>query len=148
MQTRVQIVSIVFALLLFALVFELVRRRRLGERYALLWLAAALLLLVLAAWRGLLFGIAKAVGIYYPPSAFLVIAFAFVLLILLHFSITVSQLNDRTRTLVQRQALLELRLAEREGAGEEREGGSGGVAGRVGPRQSDDTGSVDRSPGR
>ncbi|MBV9837656.1 MAG: DUF2304 family protein, partial [Solirubrobacterales bacterium] len=44
MHTRVQIASIVFALLVFAAVFELVRRRYLRERYAILWLGAALVL--------------------------------------------------------------------------------------------------------
>jgi hypothetical protein len=110
MHARVQIASIAFALLLFLGVFELVRRGRLRERYALLWLAAGLVLLVLAAWQNLLSVVAKAVGIYYPPNAFFVIAFAFVLVLLLHFSTTVSRLADQTRVLAQRLALLEERL--------------------------------------
>jgi hypothetical protein len=112
--TRIQIVSIAFAALVFVAVFELVRRRRLGERYALVWMAAALALLVLAVWKGLLTSVSKAVGIYYPPNAFFVIAFGFLLLLLLHFSAAVSRLSDQTRVLAQRVALLEerRRLAE------------------------------------
>lgn len=91
-------------------VFELVRSRRLRERYALVWMGAALVLLVLAIWQGLLATIAKAVGIYYPPNAFFVIAFAFVLLLLLHFSVSLSRLADQTRVLAQRLALLEERV--------------------------------------
>jgi hypothetical protein len=117
MQTRIQIVSIGFALLVFAGVFELVRRRHLRERYALLWLAAALVLLVLAVWEGLLTTVAKAVGIYYPPNAFFVIAFSFVLLLLLHFSVAVSRLADQTRVLAQRVALLDEKL-QTQGAAE------------------------------
>jgi hypothetical protein len=49
MHTRIQIASILCALLGLVGVFELVRRRKLGERYALLWMVAALTLLVLAA---------------------------------------------------------------------------------------------------
>lgn len=107
MHTRVQIASIAAAVVMLAFVFELVRRRKLGERYALLWMAAGTALLVLAVWQGLLYTAARAVGIYYPPNAFFVIAFGFALLLLLHFSITVSQLTEQTRVLAQRVALLE-----------------------------------------
>jgi hypothetical protein len=107
MHTRIQIVSIAFALLVFVAVFELVRRRRLRERYALVWMAAALALLVLAIWKDLLTTVSKAVGIYYPPNALFVIAFGFLLLLLLHFSAAVSRLSDQTRVLAQRVALLE-----------------------------------------
>jgi hypothetical protein len=109
MHARVQIASIVFAVLIFAVVFELVRRRHLRERYALFWLGAALSLLVLAIWKGLLATISEAIGIYYPPNAFFVIAFGFLLLLLLHFSAVVSSLDDETRVLAQRLALLEER---------------------------------------
>ena len=107
MQIRVQIVSIVFAALLFAAVFELVRRRYLHERYALVWLGAAFVLLVLAVWKNLLSTVSTAVGIKTPSNAFFVIAFAFLLLLLLHFSAVVSRLADETRVLAQRVALLE-----------------------------------------
>lgn len=114
MHTRIQLASVAFALLILTGVFELVRRRKLGERYALVWLAAAIVLLVLAVWKGLLTKVAHAVGIYYPPNAFFVIAFAFALLLLLNFSITTSRLADQARVLAQRVALLEERLRARE----------------------------------
>jgi hypothetical protein len=113
MPARTQIVSILFALLVFAAVFELVRRRYLRERYALLWLGAALVLLVLAVWRDLLTRIAHAMGVHVPSNAFFVIAFAFLLLLLLHFSAVVSRLSDQTRVLAQRLALLEQRERDR-----------------------------------
>jgi hypothetical protein len=104
-----QLASIVFAALVFLLVFEMVRRRYLHERYAILWLGAALVLLVLAAWNQLLSTISSAVGIKTPSNAFFVIAFAFLLLLLLHFSSVVSRLADETRVLAQRLSLLEER---------------------------------------
>jgi hypothetical protein len=110
MQSRIQIVSIAFAVLVLFGVFELVRRRRLRERYALVWMAAALVLLVLAIWKHLLSVISHAVGIATPSNALFVVAFAFVLLLLLHFSVSVSRLSDQTRVLAQRLALTEERL--------------------------------------
>jgi hypothetical protein len=109
-----QVVSIAFAVVVFLLVFEMVRRRYLRERYAILWLGAALVLIVLAAWTQLLGAISSAVGIATPSNAFFVIAFAFLLLLLLHFSAVVSRLADETRVLAQRLALLEQRSRDRD----------------------------------
>jgi hypothetical protein len=111
MHARIQIASICFAAAVVVLVFELVRRRKLSEKYALLWIVAGFALLLLAAWQGLLFEISNAVGIYYPPTTFLIIAFGFALLLLLNFSIASSRLAAETRVLAQRVALLEAELS-------------------------------------
>ncbi len=120
MELRIQIVSIIAALGLFMLVFELVRRRRLLERYALLWLFSALALLGLAVWRDLLEEVATTIGVYSPPNALFLIAFGFVLVLLLHFSLAVSRLTDQTKVLAQRVAMLEERQ-DHDAAAEERD---------------------------
>jgi hypothetical protein len=107
MQTRLQILSILITGGLFALIFELVRQRRLMERYSLLWLFSAFVLFVLAAIKPLLKTISTAVGIFYPPAALFVIAFAFVLVMLLHFSLVISKLSDQNKRLAQRIGLLQ-----------------------------------------
>lgn len=115
MELRIQLVSILAAAGLFVVVFEMVRRRRLLERYALLWLFSALALLCLAVWSGLLERIANTIGIIYPPNALFLIAFGFVMVLLLHFSLAVSRLTDQTKVLAQRVALLEERQHRGEG---------------------------------
>lgn len=115
MDTRIQFIAGGATLVLLAIVLELVRRRRLQERYALLWLLSALVILALTVWRGLLEDLSETVGIYYPPSALFVLAFVFVLVLLLHFSIAVSRLSDQTKVLAQRLALLEERERDRDG---------------------------------
>lgn len=115
MQLRTQIVAIVLSGLLLVVILELVRRRRLLERYAILWLFCAVVLLALAAWEGLLSRIADAVGVAYPPNALFLIALGFVLVLLLHFSLAVSRLADQTKVLAQRLALLEERQQSRSG---------------------------------
>jgi len=107
---RVQIVALVGAAGLLLFVLELVRRRQLLERYALLWLFSAGVVLLLGAWTGLLQDLSDTVGIHYPPSALFGVAFIFVLVLLLHFSIAVSKLTDQTKVLAQRLALLEQEL--------------------------------------
>ena len=115
MQDRIQIVSIIGCAALLLIVLELVRQRRFLERYALLWLFSALVLLGLAIWRDALEVIANALGIIYPPNALFVIAGGFVLVLLLHFSLAVSRLSEQSKVLAQRQALLEERQRQLEG---------------------------------
>jgi hypothetical protein len=114
---RVEVILV--ALLICAVIFELVRRKHLMERYAILWLALGGTILVLAAWKGLLTTLSHAAGIYYPPAALFAVAFLFVLALLLHFSIVLSRLFDQNKILAQRVALLQQRLDERESAGED-----------------------------
>jgi hypothetical protein len=107
MDARIQVVAIVAASLLIVVLLDLVRRRRLLERYALLWLFSAAILLALAIWRDLLADIADLVGVAYPPNALFLIAFGFVLVLLLHFSLAVSRMSDQIKVLAQRLALLD-----------------------------------------
>jgi hypothetical protein len=123
MDTRLQIVAITAAAGLLVVLLELVRRRRLLERYALLWLLSAFVLLLLSAWGDLLEHVSRAIGIHYAPSALFVIAFGFVLMLLLHFSLVVSRLADQSKVLAQRLALLEQR--QREGDARELQNGHG-----------------------
>jgi hypothetical protein len=111
MDPRVQIVAVAVTGGLFFLVFELVRRRRLMERYALLWLFATAVLLGLAVWRGLLEVVANTVGIAYAPSALFAVAFGFVLALLLHFSLVISRLADQNKVLAQKLGMLQERIA-------------------------------------
>lgn len=108
---RIQIVAVAVTGGLFFLVFELVRRRRLMERYALLWLFSTAVLLGLAVWRGLLERVASTVGIYYAPSALFAVAFAFVLAMLLHFSLVISRLAGQNKVLAQKLGMLQERVS-------------------------------------
>jgi|FLOH01.1.fsa_nt_gi hypothetical protein len=107
MDARVQIVTTIIALLLVILVVDLVRRRRLGERYALLWLFSATAILGLSLWKGLLDDIAGVIGIASPPNALFLVAVLFILLLLLNVSVALTRLQDQTRILAQRLAILE-----------------------------------------
>ena len=108
-------VSIVAAAISFALLFvvlELIRTRRLRERYALMWLVTAAVLITLSLWRSGLDTIAGLVGIHYAPSALFAIAAVFIVVVLLHYSTVVSRLSDENAILAQRVALLEAERAD------------------------------------
>jgi hypothetical protein len=111
---RVQLVSLLAAVALLLVVLDLVRRRRLLERYALLWLGAALVILALAAWSQALSRLAHALGILSAPNALFFVAVGFIVLLLLHFSAAVSRLNDQSKVLAQRLALMEQRMRQLE----------------------------------
>ena len=110
MSSKLQFVAIVVSSGLLLVVLEMVRRRKLSERYALLWLGSALVLLVLSAWADLLNEVSELVGVATPVNALFAIAFGFVLLLLLHFSVTVSRLSEENKLLAQEAARLDQEL--------------------------------------
>ena len=108
---RVSIAAAIASVLLLLVVFELIRSRRLRERYALLWLLTGVVLLVLSLWRGGLNTIAGWFGISgYPPAILFAVGILFILLVLLHYSTVISRLSDQSTILAQRLALLEERV--------------------------------------
>jgi len=115
MTVRVSIFAAIAALILLAVIFELIRSRRLHERYAILWLITGGVILVLAVWRDALGKLSHTVGIAYPPSALFVLASLFILVVLLHYSTVISKLADQNRILAQRLSLLENDLREARG---------------------------------
>jgi cell division protein FtsW (lipid II flippase) len=119
---KVSLAATLASLILLGVVFELIRSRRLRERYALLWVATGIVLLVLSAWRGGLNTIAGWVGVEtYPPAVLFAVSLLFVLAVLLHYSTVLSRVTDESVILAQRVALLELELSELRSAGEPEE---------------------------
>ena len=109
----VSIVAAIASVVLILVVLELIRSRRLRERYALLWLLTGVVLLVLSAWRGGLNTIARWAGVEtYPPAILFAVASLFILAVLLHYSTVISKLSDQNSILAQRVALLESKLDE------------------------------------
>ena len=108
---RASIAGAIASLILILVVVELVRGRRLKERYALLWLATGVVLLVLSIWRGGLNTIAGWLGVTsYPPAVLFAVATLFIFLVLLHYSTVLSKLTDDNVLLAQEIALLRARL--------------------------------------
>ena len=107
----ISIAASIASIALLLIVFELIRSRRLRERYALLWLLTGTVLLVLSTWRGGLNTIARWVGVEtYPPAILFAVASFFILAVLLHYSTVISSLSDQNSILAQRLALLEARV--------------------------------------
>jgi hypothetical protein len=107
----VSIAGAIASFVLVLVVLELIRSRRLRERYALLWLATGIVLTVLSAWRQGLNTIAGWLGVRsYPPAVLFAVGILFILAVLLHYSTVISRLSDQNVVLAQRLALLEQEL--------------------------------------
>jgi len=104
--------AIVGSVVLLVLVVELIRRGRLKERYSLLWLLAGAVVMLFSLSRGLLEYASHLFGIFYPPSFLFLIAFFFLLLITLHFSVVISGLSEKNKTLAQEVAVLRQALED------------------------------------
>ncbi|HEV8601962.1 MAG TPA: DUF2304 domain-containing protein [Gaiellaceae bacterium] len=113
-ETRLTFVAAVAVVLVLGAIVELIRRHRLQERYALLWIATGMVMLVLSIWRQALHAFSALIGVDYPPSALFMVAGLFVFVVLLHYSTVLSRLSEQNKTLAQRIALLEERLRGRE----------------------------------
>jgi len=101
-----QIFSILCSLIVFFVVIDFIRRGLLKERYSLLWLASAISILVLSIKERLLDKMAALLGVGYPPTLLFMVAFVFVILIMLHFSVVISILHEKNKILAQEMALL------------------------------------------
>jgi hypothetical protein len=112
MNTELQITSLLTSVLALLLVVQLVRKRRLREDYALLWLAGGLVLLVFSLKKNLLDQLATLVGIAYAPSLLLLGAILLGFLLSMHFSVALSRLAEQNKRLAQELAILRLSVEE------------------------------------
>lgn len=107
-----QIFSIIASLVLFSLVIDFIRRGLLKEKYSVLWLAATSVITILSLKKGLLDSFAGYLGVAYPPSLLFLVAFIFILLITLHFSVVISIFHEKNKLLAQELALLKDAMKE------------------------------------
>lgn len=120
--TNTRIVAVGGSLILLLFIIELVRRRRLKEEYSVLWVATAIVLLILSVWYDLLVEVTELIGGVAPSSTLFFFGLLFVFFMLLHFSVRTSQLERRLTSLIQEIGILSAqRPPERTGHTEELE---------------------------
>jgi hypothetical protein len=94
------------ALAIVGVVFEMLRRKKLREKYAALWLFVGIGTLVLAAFPSLLTVVAERVGVQLPSNLLFIISILLLLGVCLHLSWELSVVEDETRTLAEEVAIL------------------------------------------
>ena len=104
--SQIQIVAIAVSLLLFLFIMYLIRSQRLKEEYSLLWIFFSLVFILFSFWRNALDYISEFLGVAYPPAALFMILLMAVFLILIEFSIILSRLADKNKSLAQEIGLI------------------------------------------
>ncbi|MFA5802768.1 MAG: DUF2304 domain-containing protein [Thermoleophilia bacterium] len=123
--SRIQIVALVIGFSLAAVIFQLIRKKKLKEQYSLLWFLTVAVILLLAVWEGLLSTVSSAIGISLPSNALFLLALLFLFGMALHFSMLVSRLTDQSKILAQKLALLDRDLRKEREDRLRREGDEG-----------------------
>lgn len=108
--------AFILAFLIVALVAEMVRRKKLREKYAFWWLAVGITTLVLAAFPDLLYAAAVMVGVQLPSNLLFILSILMLLGVCLHLSWEISVVEDETRTLAEEVAILRVQLERLESA--------------------------------
>ena len=110
---RIQIIALAGSILFMAGVVELIRRKKIKEAYALLWLIFGGIFMLFSFWKNGLDFFASLVGIYDPPALLFLILIVAIILILISYSVIISSQNDKIRILTQEIALLKAEMEKR-----------------------------------
>ena len=112
---NVYLLAAAFSLTYVFVTIEWIRRQKLDERYALLWLALGLIMTGFCVFPQLLDRFARIARVHYPPSLLFMIGFCFSLTILLHLTLVISKLERKLTRLTQEIALLRASGADTKG---------------------------------
>lgn len=107
-------VAILISSLLFGVVVQLVRKHKLREQHALLWLAASGAILLVSVFGGIVPFLASLFNVSYTPTLALVFGLLFALAVILSQSVALSNQANQLRDLAQANALLEFRVKQLE----------------------------------
>ncbi|MCW2781709.1 MAG: hypothetical protein JWR35_2158 [Marmoricola sp.] len=110
------VLGIIGSAVIMVVLFEMLRRQRLREKYAVLWFLVAVAALVVAFVPGALRGAADVVGVEVPANLLFFAASMFLMVISLQHSHELSRLEEKTRTLAEELALLRLDVDRARGA--------------------------------
>jgi len=110
---RFQYLSIICSILFIFFIIESIRRERITEAYSLLWLFMGGLFLFFSIWREGLNVFSTLIGIAYPPAALFVILIVSIILILIQFSIVITNQSKNVRNLTQEIGILKTLLEEK-----------------------------------
>jgi hypothetical protein len=109
----IQILSILFSFFLLVLIVFLIRKKKIREEYAILWIAIFFVFLILSLFRGIIDKISLLLGIQYQPASLFLILIACTFLLMFHFSLVISDLKKKINAMASALALLEEGLSQK-----------------------------------
>ena len=111
---KIQYFAIAGSIIFLIFIFILVRNKKIKEEYSILWLFFGIIFLLISLWRDVLIQLSNFLGIAYPPVAFILILILGIFLILIQYSIVISNLKEKNNDLVQRIGLMEHEIKKKE----------------------------------
>jgi len=109
----IQILSILFSFFLLVLIVFLIRKKKIREEYAILWIAIFFVFLILSLFRGIIDKISLLLGIQYQPASLFLILIACTFLLMFHFSLVISDLKKKINAMASALAILEEGLSQK-----------------------------------
>lgn len=100
------VAAFILSLAIVGVVFEMLRKKKLREKYAALWLIVGIGVLVLAAFPRLLTIVTELAGVQLPSNLLFIISILLLLGVCLHLSWEISVVEDETRALAEEVAIL------------------------------------------
>ncbi|MNJ35061.1 DUF2304 domain-containing protein [Paenibacillus bouchesdurhonensis] len=107
----INILSVSISVVFLLIVLELVRRQRLKEQYALLWILFSIVLLILSLNVSFMEWIAEQMGVKYPPAVLFLFGLLFCFSLILHLTIVITKLTSQVLRLTQEVAILKAQEA-------------------------------------
>lgn len=105
--------GVAVSVIVTVVLFEMLRRHRLREKYALIWFFVAVGLLVITIFPVVLTSAAELLHVQVPANLLFFAGSLLLLAMSLQHSFELGRLEERTRTLAEEVALLRLALDER-----------------------------------
>ena len=110
MPIQQQIFALFVSVMVFVVVVDMVRKRRLREEYSVLWLATSVVMFVLVLRYEWLVALTAFIGAGLPTSTLFLCAIIFLMLLSVQFCIKISSLTDQVKNLSQENALMKLEI--------------------------------------
>jgi len=110
----IQITALIVGIVLFALIFEMLRRRALREKYAVVWLFTGLFIIVSGLFPNLVVSLSDSLGFNVPSNFVFSLAGLVMLIVIMHMSLEIGTLEDKVQTLAEESALMRKRIDDNE----------------------------------
>lgn len=107
MTVQQKVFAIFASLLIFIVIINLVKNKKLKEEYSWLWLLTGFVMIVLVLWYDILIMLTNLIGAVLPTTTLFIFALLFLMCIALNFAVKISVLTDQVKNLVQKVSLME-----------------------------------------
>ena len=110
MPLQQQLFALIVSALVFIVVVDMVRKRRLREEYSVLWLVTSVLMFVLIFRYEWLVSLTALIGAGLPTTTLFLFSIIFLMLLSVQFCIKISRLTDQVKNLSQDNALMKAEI--------------------------------------